>query len=82
MRILVALYGRGGYADNEACDKSDYAFPHEHPTLGRFYGDLQSHQILEKVEWDVHNFFYQMIKYVYRVREFSKRHSLIYNIWA
>ena len=30
----------------------------------------------------MHNFFYQMIKYVYRVREFSKRHSLIYNTWA
>ena len=34
VRILVALHGCGGYADNEARDKSEYVFPHEHPTLG------------------------------------------------
>ena len=46
VRIHIAMYGYGGFADNEPRDTWYKVFPHEHRTLGRFYGDLDSHQIL------------------------------------
>ena len=81
LRILVAMYGYVGYTDNEPRDKWDTEISHDHPTFGQFYGDLNSHQILDEVEWDVQNLSYQMIVCLFRVHIFDKHQSCVYIIW-
>ena len=77
----VAMFGYGGYADNEPEDKWDKEFPHDDPMLGRWFGDLDAHSDVEEVDWGMRNLLYQMLVCIFRLESKERRESCVYTMW-
>ena len=53
--MLVAMYGYKGYDEQITEDNRRGKFPLYDPMLGEFCGNLDQHQLVLEVDWDIQN---------------------------